>query len=160
MRFDLRPRRLQVVGQAAAAHRLADVNRGSTAGHGVNDQAAGGRIVVQRVGDDGRWNRTGMGNAKGTVMPERPDIVRGGPEIGRESIAAAKILVGCVDGFGAGIKLSDAAAGAGVVFLSHLPDRPGLPIQVFAAQSQAAGDRACQCDRVVPQSSASPASLA
>ncbi len=91
-----------------------------------------------------------MGDAKGTVMPERPDIVRCGPEIGRESIAAAQILIGCMDGFGAGIKLSNAATGAGVVFLSHLPDRPGLPVQVFAAQSQAAGNHGIDATALPP----------
>jgi hypothetical protein len=88
-------------------------------------------------------------------MPERPDIVRGGPEIDRESIAAAEILIGCVDGFGAGIKLRNAAAGAGVVFLSHLPDRPGLPIQVFAAQSQAAGNCGVDATARLPSPSVS-----
>ena len=116
MRFDLRPRRLQVVGQAATAHRLANVNCGSTAGHGVNDQSAGGRIVVQCVSDDGRRDRTRMGDAKGTVVPERPNIIRRGPEIGRESIAAAQIFIRCMDGFGAGIKLSNAATARGSSF--------------------------------------------
>ena len=45
---------MEVISQATATHRLADVERGSTAGHRVNDQGTGKRVVVECVCNDGR----------------------------------------------------------------------------------------------------------
>ena len=105
---------MKVVGQATSSHRLADIERGPAAGHGVNDQGVGEREVVKCVCDD-RWrDRPGMGDSKSPVVPERPDIVRRGAKIGAEAIAAAQVLVRGVDGLGPGVQLGDAALGADI----------------------------------------------
>src|SRR5439155_3436490 len=62
---DLRAGRMEVVGQAATTHRLADVERGPAAGHGVDDQGGGGRVIVEEMRHDGRRDRAGVGDAEG-----------------------------------------------------------------------------------------------
>ena len=58
---------------------------------------------------DRRWNGSRMGNTESTVMPEGPYVVRRGAKISTESIAAAQILIGSMDGLSPGVQLSDAA---------------------------------------------------
>ena len=138
---DLRTRWVEVIRQAATSHRLADVERGAAAGHGVDDQGAGGRVVVQGMGDDGRRDRAGMGDAEGPVVPERPDVVRRGAEIGAEAIAAAQVLVSGMDRLGPGVELGDAAPGPGVARPGQPPDGAGLAVEVLAPHAELLGDR-------------------
>ena len=109
VRTNIRTGRVEVVGEATATHRLADVERGSAAGHRVDDQGVGKRVVVKSMRNDCRRDRTGVGDTEGPVVPERPDVVRCWAKIGAEAIAATQVFVGRVDRLGPGVELRDAA---------------------------------------------------
>ena len=136
---DLRAGGMEVVGQASASHRLADVERGPAAGHRVDDQGAGGRVVVERMRHQGRRDGAGVGDAEGPVVPERPDVVRRRAEVGPEAVAAAEVLVGGVDRLGPGVELGDAAPSPGVARAGQSPDGPRLPVEVLASHARGAG---------------------
>ena len=92
MGLDIWAGRMKVVGKATASHRLADIEGCPAAGHGINHEPTGRCEVVKCMCDDRRRDGSGMGNAKGPVMAEAPDIVRRGAKIGTEAVAAAKSL--------------------------------------------------------------------
>ena len=132
---------MEVVSQASASHRLADVERGAAAGHGVDDQGAGGGVVVECMRHQRRRDGTGVGDAEGAVVPERPDVVRRRAEIGAEAVAAAQVLVRGMDGLGPGVELGDAALRPGVARAGQPPDGAGLAIEILAAHPEVPGDR-------------------
>ena len=141
MGADLRAGGMDVVGQASASHRLADVERGPAAGHRVDDQGAGGRVVVERMGHQGGRDGAGVGDAEGPIVAERPDVVRRGAEVGAEAVATAEVLVGGMDRLGSGVELGDAAPSPGVARAGRPPDGSGLPVEVLAAHPEVSGDR-------------------
>ena len=91
--------------------------------------------------DQGRRDRAGVGDAEGPVVPERPDVVRRGAEVGPEAVATAEVLVGGVDRLGPGVELGDAASGPGVARWAIRQMAPGLPVQVLASHAEVPGDR-------------------
>ncbi len=132
---------VEVVSQATSSHRLADIERGPAAGHGVDDQGVGERKVVEGMRDD-RWrDGTGVGDSEGSVMPERPDVVRRGAKIGAIAVAAAQVLVRGMDSLGPGVQLGDAALGADITGPGQPPDGSGLAIEIFAADPELPADR-------------------
>ena len=77
---------------------------------------------MESMGDDRRRDGTGMGNAKGPVVPEAPDVVRRGAKIGAKAIAAAQVLVCSMDRLGPGVQLGDATLGPDIARSAELPD--------------------------------------
>ena len=91
--------------------------RCSTAGHRVNDQGIGKRVIVKCMCNDCWRDRPWMGDTKSSVVPERPDIIGCWAKIGAEAIAAAKVFVGCVDRLNPSVKLRGAALSTDVARL-------------------------------------------
>src|SRR5262249_40680557 len=84
---------------------------------------------------------TRVGNAEGPIVPERPDVIRRGPEIGAEAVATAQILVRSVDRLGPGVELGHAATSAGVARACQPPEGSGLAVKVLAAHPEVPCDR-------------------
>ena len=103
MGLDIWANWMKIVGKATAPHRLADIKRCPTTGHGVDHETAWRCEVVECMCDDRGWDGTGMGNAKGPVVSKGPDIVRRGAKIGTEAIASAQVFVSSVDGLDSGV---------------------------------------------------------
>ena len=80
-------------------------------------------------------------------MAEGPDVVGGGAEVAAEPIAAAQVLVGCMDGLGPGVELGDPGDGPGVPLAGLLPDGAGLAVQVLASQADPARRSRRRCAR-------------
>ena len=136
MHDNFRSNRSDVIRQAFASHRLADVEGGASPGHRVDDEVARLGEIVERMGDDPGRDRAGMGDAEGPVVLEGPDVVGGRAEAGAEAIAASEVFVGGVNGLGPGVELGDSAHGSGVSRPGDQPDLAGLAVDVLPAHSR------------------------
>jgi len=90
---------MNVIRETPASHRFADVEGGSSTGHGVDDQGARFGKVMERVGDDSGWNRAGMRDTEGSVVFERPDVIRGGTKARGETVASPQVFVSGMNRF-------------------------------------------------------------
>ena len=140
MGLNIRAGRVKVIGKATPPHGLADIGGCPTPGHGVDHEPAGRCEVVKCMCDDRRRDRSGMGNAKSTVVAKGPYVVRRGAKISTEAIAAAQVLVSSVDGLGSGIQLGEATLSSDIARLSKPPDRTCLAIEILAPHFEHLGD--------------------
>jgi hypothetical protein len=84
------------------------------------------------MGNDGRGDRTRMGDAKGSIVSERPNVVGRWAKTHAKPIPAAKVLVSCVDRFGPCIELRNSALSPHITGLSQTPDGARLPVEILA----------------------------
>src|SRR5262249_19081771 len=97
-------------------------------------EIAGARVVVKHVSHDGRWNRAGVGYAKGAVVAKRPDVVRGRAKARAEAIAPAQVFISRVDALGPRVEFGHAAERSRVPFPGNAPEGPGLAVEILAPQ--------------------------
>src|SRR5206468_6144705 len=124
--YDFGAYRGEIIREAPASHRIADVERGPAAGHRVDDEGAGGGVIVQGVCDDRGRDRARVRDAEGTVVPEWPDVVGSRSKPGAEAVAPPQVFISRVDRLGSRVQGRQAAEGTRVARPGDPPEGAGL----------------------------------
>ena len=144
---DLWTHGMEIIRKTATSHRFADVERGASPGHGIDDESPGRCVVVQGMGDDRRRDRARMRDAEGAIVPERPDVVGRRAKPRGEAVAPPQVFVSRMDRLGPGVEREQAAPGAGVAGPRDPPDGAGLAVEILASETDRAGDRGIRTTR-------------
>ena len=138
---------MEIIRKTSTSHRFADVKRGTTPGHGIDHEGPGRGVIVQDMCDDRRRDRARMRDAKGPIVPERPDVVGRRAKPRGEAVASPQVFVSRMDRLGPGVEREQAAPGTGVAGPRDSPDGPGLAVEILAPQTNRARDRGVRTTR-------------
>ena len=151
---------VEVIRKTATSHRFADVERGTAPGHGIDDQSARRRVIVQGVRHDRRRDGARMRDAERSIVTKRPDIIGSRAKPCGEPIAASQVLVSRMNRFGPGVQRDEGTPGAGVARPRDAPDGAGLAVEVLASQADRVRDRGVGAASREPRAAPTPRSCA